>query len=138
MTTKITEFGRDNVRSLMDEIQAALDPIAQKHGLVLERKGSTFYRDSVPVMFKMLVRVEDADGKALDSKAQEFKASANLIGLKSEDLGKTFHIRGTSYEIEGLNLRASKYPVLAKNKKNGKTYCFPAGAVARSIAQGAA
>lgn len=136
MTTKIKEFTRANVRTLMDEVQEALGPIAEKHGLVLDRKGKTFYNDRVPVMFQMLVRVEDADGKVLDSKAQEFKAAASLVGLKADDLGKTFIIRGTSYEVEGLNLRARKFPVLAKSMQNGKTYKFQADTVARSIARG--
>ncbi len=137
MTTKIKEFTRANVRTLMDEVHEALAPIAEKHGLVLDRKGKTFYADKVPVMFQMLVRVEDSDGKVLDSKAQQFKASASLVGLKAEDLGKTFVIRGASYEVSGLNLRAHKFPVLATSTATGKTYKFPADTVARGITQGA-
>jgi hypothetical protein len=129
----IKEFNRTNVRTLNEEVAAALEPIAKKHGLVLDRKGKTFYRDRMPAMFQFIVRVEDADGNVLGAKAQEFKDGARLVGLDPSDLGKEFVSRGSRYRITGLNLRARKYPVLAENLSNGKTYKFAESVVKRGL-----
>jgi hypothetical protein len=133
MSQKITEFTRANVRSLMDEVEEVLKPLAEKHGLVLDRKGKSFYRDSVPAMFQFLVRVEDEDGNALDSKAQEFKKNATRVGLKADDLGREFQSRGETFKVTGLNLRARKYPVLAENVRTGKVYKFHQDTVKRGF-----
>lgn len=124
MITDIKEFNRANVRILNEEILDALKPLAEKHGLVLEKNAKTYYRDRLPGMYQFIIRVEDDDGKVLDTKAQQFRDGALHVGLNPDDLGKEFLSRGSRYKITGLNLRARKYPVLAENLSNGKTYKF--------------
>lgn len=133
MIEDIKEFNRANVRILNKEILAALKPISQKHGLVLEKNAKTYYRDRLPGMFQFIIRVEGEDGEVLDTKAQEFQNGARLVGLDPNDLGREFVIRGSRYKITGLNLRARKYPVLGERLSDGKTYKFGASTVQRGF-----
>jgi hypothetical protein len=127
MSNKIQEFNRANVRALHAEVEAALKPIAEKYGLLLERKGRTFYRDSLPAGFQFVVATEGADGEVLDSKAKDFQRLAGSFGLKAEDLGKEFISgHGERYRITGLNPRAKRYPILGERVSDGKTYKFGA------------
>ncbi len=129
MSNPIKEFNRSNCRELMAEVEEALKPIAEKHGLTLDWKGRTFYRDQMPVMFQFLVTKQDEDGNALDAKAQAFKRSAVRVGLEPDDLGKEFVSNGEKFRITGLNLRAKRYPVLAERVRDGKKYKFGADMV---------
>jgi len=122
----VKEFTRANCRTLMDEVEAALKPIAEKHGLTLDRKGKSFYRDKLPVMFQFLVTEKDEDGNAFDAAALEFKKNAFRVGLKPEDMGREFTSRGETFRITGLSLRRRKFPVSAENVRTGKGYKFPA------------
>lgn len=135
MSKKITKFTPANVRDLMSEIEEALEPIAEKHGLTLDRKGRTFYRDSLPVMFQLLVKQEDEDGNAMDSKAKDFVRCARNYGLSADDYHAEFQSNGRTFRITGLNTRARGYPVLAEDVRNGKTYKFPAGRVKEALAR---
>jgi hypothetical protein len=125
----IKEFNRTNCRTLMAEVEAALKPIAEKHGLTLDRKGRTFYRDQMPVMFQFLVTQKDEDGNALSAAGQEFKKNAFRVGLEPDDLGKEFMSRGEKYRITGLNLRRRKYPISAERLRDGKSFKFGADTV---------
>lgn len=122
----ITEFNRANCRSLQEEIAAALEPIAKKHGLTLDRKRGSFYKDKMPAMFQFLVTQEDKDGNALSAAAIAFQQDAWRVGLDPKDLGREFTSQGKRFRISGLNLRAKKYPVLAVENGTGKTFKFPA------------
>jgi len=126
MSKQIKEFTPANVRDRMSEIEEALEPIAEKHGLTLDQKGRTFYRDSLPVMFQLLVKQEDEDGNALDAKAIEFQKRACLVGLQPSDLHREFQHINDVYRITGLNSRAKKYPILAECVRTGKVYKFRA------------
>lgn len=127
--SRLKEFNRSNCRELMAEVEEALKPIAEKHGLTLDRKGRTFYKDQMPVMFQFLIRKEDEDGNALDAKAQAFKRSAARVGLDPNDLHREFVSSGETYRITGLNTRAKRYPVIVERVRDGKKYKFGADMV---------
>lgn len=119
---KIKEFTSSNVRALMAEIENALKPIAEKHGLLLDQKGRTFHRDAVPVMFQLTVPKMDENGTTLDAKAQAFQRDAHLVGLDPDALYRGLLIGGEKYRITGLNLRAKQFPVLAERIHDGKRF----------------
>jgi hypothetical protein len=127
MTTKTTikQFDRRSVEKILDEARAALEPIAEKYGLTLDRKGRTYHRDSLPVMFQFLIKELDDDGNTLSAAAKDFQKYAPLYGLKATDLFKEFTSRGEKFRITGFKPKSRKYPVLGENVKTGKTYKFP-------------
>lgn len=127
--TKITKFDRATVRQILAECEEALRPVAEKHGLTLDRKGKTYYQDALPVMFQLLITKLDEDGNVLTADAKAFQQQAFLYGLEPSDLGREFRSRGDTFRITGLRPRSRKYPILAENVKTGKTYKFHAETV---------
>lgn len=123
-TTKLTEFSRAAVRTILDECQEALAPIAEKYGLTLDRKGRTYQDDAMPVMYQFLIKEIGEDGGELSSAGKAFISHAPLYGLEPSDLGKEFESRGATYKITGFNPRSHKYPIQATNLKTGKAFKF--------------
>lgn len=136
--TKLTQFDGPLVRAIMDECRDALAPIAEKYGLTLDRKGRTYQRDALPVMFQLLIKQTDSAGVTVDRNGLEFKRYAIMFGLSPDDLGREFTTYQGTYRICGLKPRSEKYPVLAENVRTGKIYKFPSEAVKASLAKGAA
>lgn len=121
----IKKFDRASVRTILEECEEALRPIAEKHGLTLNRKGRTYYPDSLPVMYQFLVTEKDEDGNVLTAEAKEFQKRAVMYGLEPEDLHREFVNGGDTFRITGLKPRSRKYPILGENVRTGKTYKFP-------------
>lgn len=123
---KIKRFDNKNVSKVLEECRTALEPIAEKYGLVLDDKGRSYRREALPVMFQFLVEERDESGKVLTAVAKDFVNTAPLHGLRPEDLGRQFETGKGRYEICGMKPRARKYPVLARKLGDGKTYKFGA------------
>lgn len=135
--TTIKQFDGTSVRKIMDEVRDALEPIAEKYGLVLDRKGSTYRRDALPVMLQFLIKVTDTDGNVLTAEAKAFQRYAVMFGLKAEDLGREFKNRGETFRITGLKPKSPKFPVLAENVRSGKTFKFPEAVVLAGLQKAA-
>jgi hypothetical protein len=125
---KITKFDRDNVRQINAEAEVLLRPLAEKYGLVLDKKRGCFGQEELPVLLQFLVRKEDAEGNAMTAIAQDFVRFAQLFGLAPTDLNREFSNDGgaTKFRVTGLNRKAQKTPVIAENLRNGKSYRFRA------------
>ncbi len=46
------------------------------------------------------------------------------LGLPSNVIGMTFKLRNATYRVDELKMRNRKYPIIAKNLANGKSYKF--------------
>lgn len=136
MTTKITKFNKRNLTAIFAEVEAALAPIAERHGIKLERKRCSYREDELPVAFQFITVELDGEGNAMDSRAKDFVKYADLYGLSKDDFLAEFRSNGTLYRITGFKPRASKYPVLAEDVKTGKTYKFPAEKVKAALVLG--
>jgi len=135
---KITSFDTRLARVIIDECRDALAPIAEKYGLTLDRKGSNYRPDALPVMLQFLIKEVDSSGVTVDARGKDFKRYAMAFGLKPSDLGREFSTFQGTYRICGLKPRSDKYPVLAEDVRTGKTYKFPPEVVKASLAKGAA
>jgi hypothetical protein len=114
---------RNNLR---DDIVTALEGVAKQHGLTVRVGGGTYteYTFAPKVEFSCTTEAGAPAGFAYD---------AELVGLPRDAWGRSFAMRGEQYTIVGINLRARKYPVLAKSSSG--TYKFPADTVARLLAK---
>lgn len=135
--TTLKQFDGTSVRKIHDEVRAALEPIAEKYGLVLDRKGSSYRRDALPVMMQFLIKETDEDGNALGASAKDFKKYAVMFGLKADDLGREFVTHGETFRITGLKPKSQKYPVLGENVRTGKTFKFPVETVKSGLKKAA-
>jgi hypothetical protein len=121
-----TMRNRNDRDALRNAIVEALEGVAKEHGLTVRVGGGTYseYTFNPKVEFSCTTEAGAPAGFAYD---------AELLGLPRDAWGKTFTQRGETYTIVGINLRARKYPVLAKG--NCGTYKFHAGDVARLLAK---
>jgi hypothetical protein len=134
MTTKIEQFTRQNLRAIYEDVEAALKPIAEKHGIKLERKSCTYRPDELPVAFKFITIEHDANGNTMDSRAKDFVRYASMYGLSKDDFLAEFRSGSRLFRITGFKPKARKYPVLAEDVKTGKTYKFSAEKVKMALA----
>lgn len=135
MTTKTTAFNNTNIKAILADAQAALDAVAEKHGLTLERTNCRYQRDQLPVAFRFITVELDPNGNAMDSRAKDFLKYASVYGLSESDFLAEFDSNGNRFRITGFKPRAVKYPVLAENVRTGKTYKFTAETVKAALAR---
>jgi hypothetical protein len=124
----IVAFDPAKCREVRTDIQLALDAVARKHGLTLDMGGGRYSEQDfrVQVGFRVGVGVKPQSER-------DFSAMAQLYGLKSTDLGKTFMHKGHTFAVCGLKSSSRRFPILAK-RTDGKTYKFPADFVRRALA----
>jgi hypothetical protein len=121
---KVTQFDRSECRRVREAIDKALEEVGRKHGISLKLGNARF--TSSNVNFKLEASLLGENGEVRSKEAEDFKMYASRYGLKADDFGKPFTtFGGKVFTICGLNTRANKNPIHAKNAR-GKTYIFPA------------
>ena len=114
MTDKITRAFLKNIR---DEINAALAPLAEKHGVAFHAGNASFQDHKAT--FKLEVMV----GGVEDAAKRDWDSCCSLYGFKPEDFGRTFWSGSDQFTICGIKPRSRKYPILGKSKR-GAVYKF--------------
>jgi hypothetical protein len=121
---KIKQFDRTECSRLGGAIETALQKVGQQYGVHIQRGNGRFSPTNLTL--KLEVSVLDESGEAVSREEEAFKKHATVFGLKASDLHKTFKDwKGRQYEIIGLNTRARKNPILAKDLRSGKTFVWP-------------
>lgn len=127
---KVTEWNRPECGRVVDEVNKALAEAGRKLGINIQKAGGGTFNNS-SFTFKVECALIGTDGVVKDKEAEAkeaeaFKDFASHYGLKPDDFGKTFTAwSGKTYTICGLNTRARKHPIQAKNIKD-ETYRFSA------------
>jgi len=130
----IQDFDRATVRSLMKEMEAALQGVADKHGIVLKRKGCSFRGNVCPVPFEFRVERVTEEGNVETPESVTYKQQAAMHGLKPEWLFEWFtDFSGKRLQVVGLKPRRRKYPVVVR-AENGTQYKMSAAQVQRHMA----
>lgn len=116
------------LRAINADLSQALVAIAEKHGVQIKVGSGSFTSDNATV--KVEIAAIASDGTAKTKEATDFERYATSYGLKPEDLGKTFSYGGKEYTLVGAKPRSTKYPLLAKDNRSGKTFKLPLAAAA--------
>lgn len=101
---------------------AGIKPKAKRNAVII-RKGNGAEYVASPETVRSALGLEGVEVK--EDQELEWKQYAFMLGLKEVPFGAEFVVRGETFVISGCSPAASKYPVLAKSKLNGKTYKFP-------------
>jgi len=129
---KVAEWNRPEARRVTEEVNKALAEVGKELGINIVRKGNGTYDDST-FTFKVECALIGADGGVKSKTAEDFKKYATMYGLKPTDFGRTFKTRdGKEFTICGLNTKASKNTIHAKNVK-GATFVFPSEQVKKHL-----
>ncbi len=118
----ISQFNKPTIRQIRPKLAAALKDLADNHGINIDVGNASFDKSSCT--FKLVLSTRDESGLAQTPEVMEFKRSAELVGLKSDDLGRRFRSNGRIFEITGMSLNARRYPIMAKRVTDGKVYKF--------------
>lgn len=124
---KVNSLDRTSVRQINSEIESALKAVAEKYGVAIKVGNSRFSNNNCTTKIEIATVAES--GEVLTKEAVDFNRYASSMFQITKKLGDTFEFRYDTYEIVGLKPRSSKYPVLAKNLSNNKTFKFPANAI---------
>lgn len=122
---QIQKFNSANVGSLRPVIEKALS-ILEKYGLSVS-VGKLTYGDT---QFTARIEVStDNNGQS------EFKKYAKMFNLKPEWFGKTFDLKGATYEVVGLDAGKRTFPVVLRGP-DGKTVTFTADGLRVALGDG--
>jgi len=126
----IESFDRATVRSMIDEMETALQTVASKHGITIKRKSCTYRDNCMPVPFELRIERVTEDGNVETPESRAYTLRAQLFGLKPEWLFESFtNSSGQRFKIVGLVPRRRKFPVVVK-ANDGRNYKMAAAQVA--------
>jgi hypothetical protein len=122
---------RDLIKKLRNDIDAALVQVGKANGVSIRAGNASF--DDATVKYQLKVTALSSDGTVVDTARRDYELLAAHYGLKKEWLDQTFRTLQGTFKISGLKLSRRKFPVDAKDIRNGKTYKFPIDAIVRHM-----
>ncbi len=131
-TQKLTVADKDSTRQLRSALDAALATIEESLGVKIEVGSMSFDRGRT-FTAKLTAVIQKEGEPTMTTEALEFQRYAMLVGLKPEDLGQSFTVRGTRYTISGMTKGKSKTPILAARESDGKGYRFPSYVIQHAL-----
>jgi hypothetical protein len=109
---------------------SALAPVAKEFDCVIAYKGGS-YGDTAAIL-KIEFAERSEAGIVMTQMATDFQTYAESVGLKADDLGKSFERHGNTFKIVGFKPRATKMPVIAE-RQDGKRFKFREDDVRRGL-----
>jgi hypothetical protein len=124
----MTTFTKTSCKSICADIEAAVQAVADKHGVSIKRGNASFSESTITL--KVEVSTIGDDGTVNTKEAEAFTKEARWFDIDPAALGRVFDVRGKSYTIVGFKPRSRKYPILGRDNQGG-VYKFPADLIAR-------
>jgi hypothetical protein len=126
-------FNRENLKIIRDEIETALSKVSNKHGIVISLGYVRFTSNEARIKLTLSTiknqstlsgNTESAKNNTLfnTKEGQEFINYAVTLGIPQDYLGKTFILKGHTFQIIGLNRHRRKYPIIAIDLQCGRRY----------------
>jgi|ERR1035437_1224884 hypothetical protein len=124
------KFTPTNLEVIRKDINAAIQSIAEKHGITLHVGHGSY--TSASVTFKLEGKLS-GNSEAMVS---QNKSYAIMLGLPENIVGSTFTSQGKKMKITGLNPKKPKYAIEVKDIDTGKGYGFSLEGIKGLIARG--
>lgn len=118
----MAQLTRELLGQMDREIQAALQPIAKKYGVVITAGGGSFTPTNATTKLKIATLGDD--GVANTPEREAFERYASFHGF-SKSLGDQVFYAGETWTLEGYRPKAKKFPILAKRASDGEIRCLP-------------
>lgn len=133
MATIVKQFDRTVCRVIGDEIFAAMQAIASKHGLTVDRKGGRFDANEFTPKYTFGIIGDAADDTGITQAARaKWDQYAVMFGLQKDWLGKSFGSRTKTMTVVGINPRAPANCVMLRDQNN-KGFKAPADYIKRQL-----
>ena len=129
------QIDRKNWKVLADEMEAAIKPLLEKHGLVCSQVTGSYGHTIGHFKLEIQQTAEASnDGKMQDQR--DFELLARRFGLEPEWFGVTVPLSPLTSDqtatITGLKPRSSKYPVLGTDE-HGRKLKYTAWSIRRAF-----
>jgi hypothetical protein len=118
-------MNKELVRTIRDDVNAALAEVGRKHGLSIHAGNATF--DNNAATFKLVCSTVADGGRLMTPQASAYERVAGFYGFVP--LFSTIHIGADEYTVVGYNSRKRSNPVLVE--RNGLQYAVSDSLVTR-------
>ena len=119
---KIQNIDSPALTMIRRALEPALRELGEKHGITIAVGRGSYGGETGTLKLELATLGEN--GEVESPAAKDFKAHAELFGLKATDLGRRFVSNGSEFVISGLKPRNRKYPIIATKVSDGKTFKF--------------
>lgn len=123
--TTVANFNRANLKNIRSDMDKALEEVSKKYGITLGIGSIRFTENDFTCRITSVVKTaggtnttDDSDTKVNPKWTVAFLKNYFWMGLKKDDLGKTFKLRGETVKLVGARVKAT-YPLVVE-KANGK------------------
>ena len=113
---------RRTAARLGEDVIKELAGFAERRGYKITCKGGKYDPNSATLRIE-LAEVAD-DGMAMTPEARDLSVYYASYGLPKDCYGREFMYNGVAFRVEGLNRRAPKFPVLARNLRTQRIHKF--------------
>lgn len=118
--TKITQFTKDNVSTVMNDLMTELHGLEVKYGIKFKRGSCTYTPGSFRVSLTSDIGVENRAEGVLTATESAYNRNRVIYGLP--ELGFKYDgNNGITMTVVGWNTKARKYPISLKGS-DGRTY----------------
>jgi len=121
MAKTIQQFNRPNIQGLRDEIDEALNRVANKYGITI-KAGNCSYSGN-EANFKLKLNTKGTDGTVITQESQNWDFYKNRTECSHLKVGDEIMIQGTYYTLTGYNTRARKAPIQFKDGRGNGYKC---------------
>jgi hypothetical protein len=118
----MTTITKDLLKSLREDINAALSDTAKKHNVTLRAANANYDPVLGTATFKLEVLALDDTGEKRDIPAELFLKNAEMLGLRKNDLHKEITMSGRKFTVIGYKPKSRKNCILIKDSQSGKVF----------------
>lgn len=118
------QITRELLQVLRPKLEAAIAPIMKEFGIVGRVGNASYAREGTSGTFKLELATQDAGGNTMTKDAEAYRTYAALYKWKVA-LFATVDYNGKKFKVVGYLPRSAKFPILAENLADGKTYKLP-------------
>lgn len=120
------EFTKQNLKTLRQEIDAALATVAKKNGIALSMGNIRFSGEEFHAKLEAVVTSTNASGLSLSETKMKkaLEDFGSLYGVTGKEYGKTFFSNGRTYKLVGLKPSHPKFPFIGQDVNTGKQFKF--------------
>lgn len=115
------------LKTIGNDIQAAIDSVAAKHGVTITYNGGKYSNGADGTVHMKVVSNSTAAQTAMKTK---FGQSCGWYGISPDAYGKTFVYKYDTYTVVGINNNAPKYPIQCEGP-DGRITRFPSPMVSK-------
>lgn len=122
--TKITNLNKAALIALRPTLDAELAALGERLGLKFQVGSGKYEASGAEASFKLQITVDDPAAQTAAAKMKwdancayigvDYSKDPGTTGLRPEDFGTEFEMRGTRYQTTHLALGRSKYPIGVK------------------------